>query len=79
MSHDFIRAALEAKAKEKATLLRALGGIPEPEPEAEAPAEKTPSFDGGARRTVPTTPTHAETLAAILTSRAADTGGSFEA
>jgi hypothetical protein len=67
-----------AKAEERARLLRALAGMPEPDPDREPEPQnrRACGFDGGARPVPPAPPpSHEETLLEILRTRSADTGG----
>jgi hypothetical protein len=68
---DIIGAALEAKAVNRAMLLRALAGMPEPEHVEPDHEPRAGSFDGGARPIAPHVETPGETLMRIIGDRGA--------
>jgi hypothetical protein len=75
---EFVRAASLAKAEQRGALLRALAGLPAQPAADTATPEPASGFDGGARPDQPlVTPSHGETLLAIIATRAGDAGANF--
>jgi hypothetical protein len=69
-----------AKLKRRDALNRMMAGQAQAEADTDEPPATVPGFDGGARRDQPEpTPSHGAWLAAVIATRKADAGGSFEA